>query len=335
MNGLFIGNVIKDIYELPRPSARRVWRPSHQASVDSAGLEDYGFPSTHAMNAVTNSVIVLLHVYEQGKLDSILNWVIGIVLVVFYTCSLTFSRIYLGAHTPIDIVGGWVLGAVIIYFYWSYHLAIDEYLLTTNWLIPKGVFFCILALLLCPQPRPAKPTFAINALVAGCVLGEMIGNRLYHDHDVSSWLVKTDQAEGILSVWKTEDEVFMSFHSSVLVKFHLLGLAICQAISLESWTFPISLVRLIIGILVLVIVRVLVKEIVGGLLSLIRIPTSSIEQALKRKRRSTALNRVVRLFSKEIHIVGLALQKTVTYTALAFSITYAVPVLLLILGLSF
>ena len=42
--GLFVGNVIKDIFELPRPNG--VWRPKQSFMVD-----DFGFPSTHSMNS--------------------------------------------------------------------------------------------------------------------------------------------------------------------------------------------------------------------------------------------------------------------------------------------
>jgi membrane-associated phospholipid phosphatase len=58
VGGLFFGNIIKDVFELPRPASPPVWRPHNQASLDSTGLQDFGFPSTHAMNAVTNSLVV-------------------------------------------------------------------------------------------------------------------------------------------------------------------------------------------------------------------------------------------------------------------------------------
>ncbi len=53
---------------LPRPSdprnpyAAAIWHPPSLHSADSAALRDFGFPSTHSVNAVTNAGMVLMYV---------------------------------------------------------------------------------------------------------------------------------------------------------------------------------------------------------------------------------------------------------------------------------
>lgn len=348
MNGLFIGNVIKDIFELPRPNPKIVWRPSHQTSVDSAGLEDFGFPSTHAMNAITNAVIVYLHYYEQGVIDSPLKMLAGSSLVVFYILSLSISRLYLGAHTFVDLCGGWALGAAFVSSYWPLRHGIDHYLLTTSYLPLKGAILAATALLLCPQPRPAKPTFAINALVAGCILGEMIGFRLHHDQNFSSFNSVIDKESSLLQIFRDSissdgvksPELFYSIQSSILVQIHSFFQNVSHALPYRALLF----VRLLIGIIVLAIIRAVVKEVSGILLSLIGIPTkappatdasnhATAQKKLKSKK-STSLKTIVRLFTKEPHIAGQAIQKTITYTAVAFGITYGVPAVFLLMGLT-
>lgn len=63
--GLLAGNLFKDSFQLPRPVAvdKRVWTPKSQAQIDSTACKDFGFPSTHAMNAISNTAFTLLFFY--------------------------------------------------------------------------------------------------------------------------------------------------------------------------------------------------------------------------------------------------------------------------------
>ena len=58
LGGLFVGNLYKDAFQLPRPFAvnKEVWTPKSQAAIDSTACKDFGFPSTHSMNAISNTV---------------------------------------------------------------------------------------------------------------------------------------------------------------------------------------------------------------------------------------------------------------------------------------
>ena len=71
-SGLLIGNLYKDAFELPRPTSvsKLVWSPKSQAQIDSTACKDFGFPSTHSMNAISNTLFTLLYFYFGQKSSS-------------------------------------------------------------------------------------------------------------------------------------------------------------------------------------------------------------------------------------------------------------------------
>lgn len=108
VSGTFLANFLKDLFQLPRPQASQVWRPEHAQKLDSASLLDYGFPSSHATNALTNTFTLYLYYHEKFALGPFTACVAWIIIVCF-------SRLYLGAHTLTDIRGGLLLGVGLLY----------------------------------------------------------------------------------------------------------------------------------------------------------------------------------------------------------------------------
>jgi len=167
--GLFVGNIVKDVFQLPRPASPPVWRPHH--NLDSTALQDFGFPSTHAMNAVTNSLVVAWH-YNRMHAPALM-------LCGLYVGLLSFSRLYLGAHTGTDIRGGLGLGALVFAAYASLDADIERGLaaLSPVQVTVGGLVLGSILLLLVPQPRPPTPTFLQNALLVGLQWGLCAGSR--------------------------------------------------------------------------------------------------------------------------------------------------------------
>lgn len=164
--GLLWGNLLKDVFRLPRPANvdARVQVPNAANQVDSTACRDFGFPSTHAMNSVTNSLYTALYF---GGMSNV--WSIGCVAI--WISSISFARLYLGVHSPMDIKGGFVLGLVVVCIAWVACPWFDYWLLST----PNSVtlLFCALVVILVlhPQPRPQTPTFMQNCVCSGLVWG--------------------------------------------------------------------------------------------------------------------------------------------------------------------
>jgi membrane-associated phospholipid phosphatase len=107
------------------------------ASALDIAAQGYSFPSGHSCNAVTVYGSLAAHEKKRKVL-----WIIAIVLPLL----VGFSRVFVGAHFPTDVLCGWLLGVIIVLLIpwlkrkiknrWLFYGVL---LLTT---VP-GLFFCI------------------------------------------------------------------------------------------------------------------------------------------------------------------------------------------------
>jgi membrane-associated phospholipid phosphatase len=296
VTGLFVGNIIKDVYELPRPSSPPVWRPSNQEHLDSTALQDFGFPSTHAMNAVSNSVLAAWFFWDPSREINSAHNLALICGVVIWITALSFSRMYLGAHTGTDVRGGLGLGVLVIASYLHFHLSIDAALSNMT---PSGLFLSVLVLavvglLLCPQPRPPTPTFNQNALLMGLFWGLVFGARVADDYGLSI-------ASGFGLRPSEKDAPILRL--------------------------SLPVVRTILGFVLTILMRVVVKAVTVGVVEgVFGIKTKPKEEVVRRRARGKKGKKVViKLFTRDIDIIAVAFVKTMTYLATAATITFVFP----------
>jgi undecaprenyl-diphosphatase len=81
-------------------------------TVDGYRGGEYGFISSHAANSFAIAVFVFLLMRPTKRL-----LVISLFLYAFVTC---FSRIYLGVHYPLDILGGALLGSILAFVFYKF-----------------------------------------------------------------------------------------------------------------------------------------------------------------------------------------------------------------------
>ncbi len=83
-------------------------RPFHlDPTLGIIQVEGYGFPSGAAQSAILFSGLLILYWKNRWK------WAVAIT----YTLLISFSRLYLGVHFPIDVLGGWAIGLALIGVY--------------------------------------------------------------------------------------------------------------------------------------------------------------------------------------------------------------------------
>lgn len=102
VGSLVLNLAVKHSFERARPS---LWESLvHETS--------YSFPSGHAMASITLGwVLVLLCWSKQSRTGWRLRWPVTCVAASFVLL-VGFSRIYLGAHYPSDILAGWAAASV-------------------------------------------------------------------------------------------------------------------------------------------------------------------------------------------------------------------------------
>lgn len=94
---MWLNGLLKEVFATPRPSADqgvRVLVREHS----------FSFPSGHAQGAMT------LWGALAWSFGSRILWIIAVALILL----VGFSRIYLGAHYPVDVVGGYGIGAALL-----------------------------------------------------------------------------------------------------------------------------------------------------------------------------------------------------------------------------
>ncbi len=101
-------NLIKRTVQRPRPSHNiELVDQVHLVAKPDGTLYKggpYGFPSSHAANAMALAFIVVIFLTREKTL-----WTL---LMFFWMLLVSYSRIYLGVHYPGDIIVGWCVGAI-------------------------------------------------------------------------------------------------------------------------------------------------------------------------------------------------------------------------------
>ncbi len=179
-SSLILGNTLKDLVALPRPPSPPVWRSASGAALDSTAFADYGWPSTHAMNAVTNPLLVIAAIRPWWR-KNFRRKVFIFCASISWCVTISVGRLYLGAHSRSDVFGGHVLGALVAAFWVPMAGPFDAAVTASGavgaWLI--GVAFSLAATLfiLYPSRLLAGASAPQSAELVGLFLGCMVGSR--------------------------------------------------------------------------------------------------------------------------------------------------------------
>lgn len=164
-----IGNILKNIFKIPRPPHPPVW-------VHTDTEKDYGLPSTHTMTAITLPWYFVIYFNYLDPVHVLPSSTL--VVCVLWSLSVIISRLYNGHHSPMDVVGGALLGISFLAL-WTFQLRliVDSFLVDntyTGFFTLTGVFISALALHPVP-PKVLTPAHAETGLVAGTASGTFFG----------------------------------------------------------------------------------------------------------------------------------------------------------------
>ncbi|CAG8481443.1 12933_t:CDS:10 [Ambispora gerdemannii] len=198
--------------------------PINRMTMSGTHHLEYGFPSTHTANAISITLYLLAFVTQINDIDPNTRKFCIVALIV-YCSSVVLGRIYCGMHS---ITGGTIMGAFLWWFQWNWQSDIDAFILSDSWFVPMAILSAtVLLIYIFPEPVDNCPCFEDCVAFAGVIMGLLPGCWRYARSKYS--LPGIDRA-------------------NVPYDYQIIGL-------------PKSLGRLVIGVAILFIWRMVMKKI--------------------------------------------------------------------------
>lgn len=167
----YVTGFLKNLLCLPRPPSPPV-TPLQRC-------QDWSLPSHHAVLNTNIPWFIWLYLHQHYSLSLPAKTVIfaGISLWSF---SVMFSRMYLGVHSPADILTGGVVGCFLLASWLHCYEDVDGYLSSSPSLLSLLGIVCIVVLLLSlhPDPYPVTIVFAETVCMTSVAVGFVVGQVL-------------------------------------------------------------------------------------------------------------------------------------------------------------
>jgi membrane-associated phospholipid phosphatase len=161
----YVGHVLKDLLQLPRPYTHVVTRLEYHHECE------YGLPSTHAIAATTLPLCISYYCYQHQLAEPYVYVSLGFL----FWSSICLSRLYLGVHCIPDLSWGTAVGVGSFYL-WINVVHQVEYVLDTSPLQVMLAMPIVLAALLAAYPTPPQWTssYGDTATILGALNGGLI-----------------------------------------------------------------------------------------------------------------------------------------------------------------
>jgi len=191
--GLPLGNILKNLFCIRRPSSPPVWQ-FHTSSEE----HEFALPSTHALLASAVSIHIALHhitTYQHYEWTLLIGWFL---FVLFWTASISLSRVYMGAHTYQDIVLGGIVGSIFgLLLSIVLEILHDIFIQQSSSVVIISALFSIILLHFHPIDKSSKlnfylseGTFDYTSPLVGLTLGGILSRSWYFyvcQQCISTW----------------------------------------------------------------------------------------------------------------------------------------------------
>jgi len=149
----YLNTGLKDFFHTPRPAMEQVWLATPPDG-------SYAFPSGHTQNAA------VLWSYLAGHYR---RWPLLVAAIVVIPL-VALSRLYLGAHWPVDVVGGIAIGIGLVWLALTLYRTWDRRSLSLPLWAQLALGVAVPLILFIAYPKTSQVTGAALGVIAGWVL---------------------------------------------------------------------------------------------------------------------------------------------------------------------
>ena len=164
--GFYLTGVLKNLLCLPRPPCP----PLHPLQC----CNDWGLPSHHAVLSVNIPWYIWLYVYVNFDLNTV-GLVLLFSVILLWSFCIMFSRMYLGVHSPADILTGGVVGCLLLAVWLLVDSAVDEYVASSHSSVLVILPLVVAMLCIHPDPVPTTIVFTETVAMVGVATGVVLG----------------------------------------------------------------------------------------------------------------------------------------------------------------
>ncbi|XP_070505319.1 sphingosine-1-phosphate phosphatase 1-like [Chironomus tepperi] len=170
---MYVGQALKEFFLTERPKAPAI-------KMQKKFSNEYSLPSTHAMSSPSIAVTIVYFALERYDV----NLTICAILTVIWISVVSWSRVYLGMHSVLDLVLGFFLSAVLLTVVLPITNTIELFLATNVFSPIVLLTVTITAMVYFPRPstriftRTKGDTTSIAAVFVGIELGHWLNYQM-------------------------------------------------------------------------------------------------------------------------------------------------------------
>ena len=189
---IVINTGIKELVKEPRPIGAKGLK-----SLRTETATGYSFPSGHTQTATTFWTSLIL-IFKQKWI-----YILGSIMIL----GVGLSRLYLGVHWPVDVVGGWIFGIVFTVIFAKLFDIVDKsknYKLLFLVLIPFIIFIFIVK---------SESYVKILGLLLGLILGYIIEDKFINFKTINNYKEKVNFSSKVIT---NKEHIIMCVYRFIL-----------------------------------------------------------------------------------------------------------------------
>lgn len=312
----YTGNCFKDIVSAPRPSSPPV-RRLVRTEEEKGNAMEYGLPSSHTLNTICLSGYLLHYVINNSNdTNGFAFKLVVISLLVTLSLLIGIGRIYLGMHSLIDVVVAALLGTIILVIWFAVQERLDSFVTSGQNVTSFWASLAFLLLFAYPTPELPTPSFEFHAAFNGVALGVVTGiNRTFSEFHNEYVPKLFGQQLG----------------TTMFVKRILIGLPIILVVKVVSKSLAKGLLPLICNLLGIPIKSSSYIQPVKGV-TVSAVKTQGVGQLSLSSRQSGYLQKIFLSTPEECYDVDTGI-RLLQYAGLAWAVVELVPLVFQSMGL--